>query len=279
MGLAFCVLMGLAIGSFLNVCISRIPLDESIVHPRSRCPQCRKPIAGYDNIPVLSYVLLRGRCRNCGKGISVRYPLTEALTAVISALVYLKFGLGVEWAVYFAFSAALIVLAFIDADHRILPDPITKGGIAAGLVVSLFLFIDSSLVARLISAAGASPTQRLVSFASSLIGALVGGGILWGVGEAYFRVRGVEGMGFGDVKMMAMVGAFLGAPLAVMTIMLGSLVGSVVGLSLMRFGGTDRNYELPFGTFLSFGAIASLLVGNELLRWYLNFMAPGTLGS
>lgn len=279
MGLAFCVLMGLAIGSFLNVCIARIPHDESIVHPRSRCPQCRKPIAGYDNIPVLSYVLLRGRCRNCGKGISVRYPLTEALTAVISALVYLKFGLGVEWAVYFAFSAALIVLAFIDADHRILPDPITKGGIAVGLIVSLFLFIDSPLVARLISAAGASPTQRLVSFVSSLIGALIGGGILWGVGEAYFRVRGVEGMGFGDVKMMAMVGAFLGAPLAIMTIMLGSLVGSVVGLGLMRFGGTDRNYELPFGTFLGFGAIASLLVGNELLRWYLNLMAPGTLGS
>jgi leader peptidase (prepilin peptidase)/N-methyltransferase len=130
----------------------------------------------------------------------------------------------------------------------------------------------------MISGAGAVPTARLVSFVSSLIGALIGGGILWGVGEAYFRVRGVEGMGFGDVKMMAMVGAFLGTPLAVMTIMLGSLVGSVVGLSLMRFGGTDRNYELPFGTFLSFGAIASLLVGNELLRWYLNFMAPGTLG-
>jgi leader peptidase (prepilin peptidase)/N-methyltransferase len=270
--------MGLVIGSFLNVCISRIPHNESIVHPRSRCPQCRKFIASYDNIPVLSYVLLGGRCRNCGKRISVRYPLTELLTGVVSALLYLKYGLGVEWAVYFAFSSALIVLAFIDADHRILPDPITKGGIAAGLIVSLFLFIDSSIVARMISGAGAVPTARLVSFVSSLIGALIGGGILWGVGEAYFRVRGVEGMGFGDVKMMAMVGAFLGTPLAVMTIMLGSLVGSVVGLSLMRFGGTDRNYELPFGTFLSFGAIASLLVGNELLRWYLNFMAPGTLG-
>jgi len=274
MELALCLLMGLAIGSFLNVCIARIPLDESVVHPRSRCPQCRNPIAGYDNIPVLSWLLLGGRCRNCKKKISIRYPLTEALTGVISGLVYLKFGLGIQWAVYFLFCAALIVLAFIDADHRILPDSITKGGIVAGLALSLLVFLDSPLIGRLLAIAGAPPSARIVSFTTSLIGAIVGGGILWGVGAAYFRLRGVEGMGFGDVKMMGMVGAFLGAPLAILTIMLGSVVGSIVGIALMRLSGTDRNYELPFGTFLSFGAIASLLYGNEVLIWYFSLMSP-----
>ena len=274
MELAFCALMGLAIGSFLNVCIARIPMEQSISRPRSRCPRCKKAIAGYDNIPVLSYLLLGGRCRHCKQGISIRYPLTEALTGLLSVLVYLRFGLGLAWVVYFLFCAALVVLAFIDADHRILPDPITKGGIVAGLIISLFLFIDSSLVARLLIAIGVTPTDRAISFAASLIGAIVGGGILWGVAELYYRVRGVEGMGFGDVKMMAMVGAFLGAPLAILTIMLGSVLGSVVGISLMQFGGKDRHYELPFGTFLAFGAIVSVLYGQDILRWYLGLIIP-----
>jgi leader peptidase (prepilin peptidase) / N-methyltransferase len=275
MGLAFSVLIGLAIGSFLNVCISRMPHNESVVHPRSRCPQCRKLISAYDNIPVLSYILLGGRCRNCKKKISIRYPLIEALTAVISGLIFLKYGLGLEYAVYFVLAAALIVLAFIDADHRILPDPITLNGIWIGLLVSLVVFIPGPLIARGLQAAGFSfPSDRLVSFAASLVGALVGGGILWAVGEAYFRIRGVEGMGFGDVKMMAMVGAFLGAPRTVFTIMAGSLLGSVIGLVLMRFGGKDKDYELPFGTFLSFGAIVALLYGDTLIELYKKTMFP-----
>jgi leader peptidase (prepilin peptidase)/N-methyltransferase len=275
MGLALSVLIGLAIGSFLNVCISRMPHNESVVHPRSRCPRCRKPIAGYDNIPVLSYVLLGGRCRNCKKKISIRYPLTEALTAVISVLIYLKYDLSLQYAVYFAFAAALIVLAFIDADHRILPDPITLNGLWIGLLISLVIFIPGPLVARVLQAAGFSfPSDRLVSFASSVVGAIVGGGILWAVGEAYFRVRGVEGMGFGDVKMMAMVGAFLGTPRTVFTIMAGSLLGSVIGLVLMRFGGKDKEYELPFGTFLSLGAIVALLYGDTLIDLYKRTMFP-----
>ena len=275
MGLAFIVLIGLAIGSFLNVCISRIPHNESVAHPRSRCPNCRKPIAGYDNVPVLSYILLGGRCRGCKKKISIRYPLTEALTAVVGVLIYLKFDLGLEWAVYFAFCAALIVLAFIDSDHRILPDPITLNGLWIGLLASLLVFIPGPLVARALQAAGFSfPSDRLVSFASSVLGAVVGGGILWGVSEAYFRIRGVEGMGFGDVKMMAMVGAFLGAPLAVFTIMVGSLLGSVVGLLMMKFAGKDREYELPFGTYLAVGAVVAVLYGNEIIRLYLNLMMP-----
>lgn len=275
MGLLFSVLIGLAIGSFLNVCISRMPHSESVVHPRSRCPQCRKQIAGYDNIPVLSYLLLGGRCRHCKKSISVRYPLTEALTGLISALIYFKYGLGLEFAVYLVFSAALIVLAFIDADHRILPDPITLNGVWIGLLLSLVIFIPGPFVARALQYTGFSfPSDRLVSFTASLVGALVGGGILWVVGEAYFRIRGVEGMGFGDVKMMAMVGAFLGTPRTVFTIMAGSLLGSVIGLILMRFGGKDKEYELPFGTFLSLGAIVALLYGDTLIELYKRTMFP-----
>ena len=278
MGLFFSVLIGLAIGSFLNVCISRMPHNESVVHPRSRCPRCRKPIAGYDNIPVLSYILLGGRCRNCKEKISIRYPLTEALTGAVSVLIYLKYDLGLEFAVYFALSAALIALAFIDADHRILPDPITLNGLWIGLLVSLLVFIPGPMVARSLQSVGFSfPSERLVSLVSSLAGAIVGGGILWGVGEAYFRIRGVEGMGFGDVKMMAMVGAFLGAPLAVFTIMAGSLLGSIIGLVLMRFAGKDKEYELPFGTFLSLGAIMALLYGHDIISLYLRVMFPPAL--
>lgn len=275
MGLFFAVVIGLAIGSFLNVCISRIPVDESIVTPRSRCPQCKKPITARDNIPVLSYLLLGGRCRHCKKKISIRYPLIETLTAVLSGLIYLKFDLGFEWAVYFGFCSALIALAFIDADHRILPDLITLNGLWVGLVISLFLLIPGPLVARILHVAGfANPSTRFVSFVSSLIGAVIGGGLLWAVREAYFRVRGVEGMGFGDVKMMAMVGAFLGGPLTLLTIMTGSVLGSAIGIVMMRFGGKDREYELPFGTFLSFGAILAVLYGNEIIRLYLGLMMP-----
>src|SRR5688572_10845497 len=177
MVLLFTVLIGLAVGSFLNVCISRIPLDESVVSPRSRCPQCKKPIANRDNIPILSYLLLGGRCRNCKTNISVRYPLIEGLTAIVSGLIYLKFDFGIEWLVYFLFCAALIALAFIDADHRILPDVITLNGLWIGLAISIFLWLPSPLVARLLQAAGVSdPTPRLISIVSSLIGAAVGGG-------------------------------------------------------------------------------------------------------
>src|SRR5688572_8329735 len=275
MVLLFTVLIGLAVGSFLNVCISRIPLEESVVSPRSRCPQCKKPIANRDNIPILSYVLLGGRCRNCKKKISIRYPFIEGLTAVVAGLLYLKFDIGVEWVVYFLFCAALIALAFIDADHRILPDVITLNGLWIGIAISVFLWLPGPLIARLIQFAGIeNPTARLISIVSSLIGAAVGGGLLWFVREAYFRFRGVEGMGFGDVKMMAMVGAFIGTALTLFTILIGSILGSLIGLTLMRFAGKDREYELPFGTFLSMGAILAVLYGNELITLYLKLLNP-----
>jgi leader peptidase (prepilin peptidase)/N-methyltransferase len=277
MELAIALLLGLAIGSFLNVCIARVPVRESIVSPRSRCPGCRKPIASYDNIPVLSYLLLRGRCRSCGKTISIRYPAVEALTAVVSVLMFLKYGLSPAWLLHFSFSAALIVLAFIDEDHRILPDSITLNGIWLGLLAAVVLAEPLRFLGPLVRFFGLSEINpRLLSLGGGIFGAIVGGGLLWGIAEIYLRLRGVEGMGFGDVKMMAMVGAFLGAPLALFTIMTGSLVGSIVGITMMKFGGKSRDYELPFGQYLAFAAIAGQLIGNDLIQLYVDRMIrPG----
>lgn len=273
MELALALLLGLTIGSFLNVVILRLPLDESISLPRSRCPKCKQVIRWYDNIPVLSFVFLRGRCRRCKTSISARYPIVEALSGVVSYLLYLKFGLTVEWAIFFAFSAALIVLGLIDLDHRILPDPITLNGIWLGILVSAFLAQPSPLVSRVFRSFGVeSANPRVIALTSSLLGAVVGGGLLWGVAEAYLRLRGIEGMGFGDVKMMAMVGAFLGAPLALLTIMLGSLLGSVVGLVFIRFTQKTREYELPFGTFLSLAGIVAVLYGDNMVSWYIQHL-------
>jgi leader peptidase (prepilin peptidase)/N-methyltransferase len=278
MELAFALFFGLVVGSFLNVCILRLPQGISITTPRSHCPQCKKLIPWYDNVPVLSYVILRGKCRRCGKKISARYPFIEALTGLVSGLLSLKFGLGVEWAIYLGFSAALIVLGFIDLDHRILPDPITLNGIWIGVLANVYLAPPSPLISRIFGMAGIEITNpRLIALASSLLGIVVGGGLLWGVAEAYLRLRGIEGMGFGDVKMMAMVGAFLGAPMALLTIMVGSLLGSVIGLIFMRFSGKSREYELPFGTFLSMAGIVAVLYGEDLVRLYVERMIQPNL--
>ncbi len=269
MELVLALILGLVIGSFLNVCILRIPLEVPITVPRSHCPHCKKLIRWYDNVPVLSYLILGGRCRRCKKKISARYPLIEAVTGLISVLLYLKFGLGVEWAIFFLFSAALLVLAFIDIDHRILPDVITLNGIWLGAIASVYLAEPSPLVSRILRSAGLDVTNpRFIALVGSLLGVVAGGGLLWGVAAAYLRLRGIEGMGFGDVKMMAMVGALLGAPMALLTIMLGSLLGSVVGLTFMRLTGKSRDYELPFGTFLGIAGIVAVLYGEDLVRLY-----------
>jgi leader peptidase (prepilin peptidase)/N-methyltransferase len=271
MELALALLLGLVIGSFLNVCIARLPREMSVSVPRSHCPQCKKPIRWADNIPILSYLVLSGRCRHCHKKISCRYPLVEALNGIVSVLLYQKFGLTIEWFIFLAFAGALIVLALIDVDHRILPDEITKNGIWIGIVVSVYMGRPSPFIARIWQLAGMeNPNPRWVAFTASLLGIVVGAGLLWVVGEAYLRLRGVEGMGFGDVKMMAMVGAFLGAPLALLTIMLGSLLGSVVGLAFIRLSGKTRAYELPFGTFLGMSAIIAVLYGEDLIRLYVD---------
>jgi leader peptidase (prepilin peptidase)/N-methyltransferase len=277
MELAFVLILGLVIGSFLNVVIVRLPQGLSISTPRSHCPQCKRLIPWYDNIPVLSYVFLCGRCRRCNKKISIRYPFVEALSGLVSVLLYFKFGLSVEWAIFLAFCAALIVLAFIDLHHRILPDPITLNGIWIGVLVSLYLAQPSPLAARLLRTIGIEVSNaRVIALLASLLGALVGGGLLWGVAETYLRLRGIEGMGFGDVKMMAMVGAFLGAPIALLTIMIGSLLGSVIGLIFIRFAGKTREYELPFGTFLAAAGIVAVLYGEDFVRWYVErIIRPG----
>ncbi len=267
---ALALLFGLVVGSFLNVCILRLPQGISISTPRSRCPRCKTLIPWYDNIPVLSYIMLGARCRHCENKISIRYPFIEAMSGVVGVLLYLKFGFGIQWFIYFGFSAAMIVLAFIDMDHRILPDPITLNGIWIGILVSVYLAQPSPFIARLFRLAGImAPHPRLVAFVASLVGIIVGGGLLSAVAEAYLRLRGIEGMGFGDVKMMAMVGAFLGGPLALLTIMLGSLLGSIIGVVFMQLSGKSREYELPFGTFLGLAGIISVLYGEDLVRLYV----------
>jgi leader peptidase (prepilin peptidase) / N-methyltransferase len=243
-------LIGLAIGSFLNVCIYRIPRGESIVFPGSRCTSCGKALAAYHNIPVVSWLVLRGRCAFCRAPISARYPAIEALTGVVFALHGVFFEPGPLLIVRLAFASVLIVLAFIDLDHRILPNRITLPGVAIGLALSVWL----------------PPGWR-----SALIGVAIGGGVLWAIGEAYFRLRGIEGMGMGDVKMLGMVGAFLGWKAVILTLVLASFSGAFVGLAMLRLRENAMKYALPFGTFLSAGALVASLAGDQIVAWYLSF--------
>ena len=243
-------LFGLAIGSFLNVCIYRIPLGQSIVHPPSRCTGCGQALRWHHNVPVASWLLLRGRCAFCGAGISARYPAVELLTGVVFALHALVFEPGPLLLVRLAFAAVLIVLAFIDIDHRILPDSMTLTGIPLGVLASVWL----------------PPGWR-----DSLIGVALGGGILWLIAEAYYRWRHVEGMGMGDVKMLAMIGAVLGWRAVVVTLVLSSFSGALVGVLMMSRAKDGMRYALPFGTFLSLGALVASLVGEPLVAWYVSF--------
>jgi leader peptidase (prepilin peptidase)/N-methyltransferase len=244
------LLLGLAIGSFLNVVIHRLPRHESLVSPGSRCPECGYELRPIDNIPFVSYVLLRGRCRKCGMRISPRYPIIEVATAVLFVLHYLMFGWTLLLSVRLLFSAALVALFAIDLEHRLLPDRITLPGIVLGLAASMFL-----------------PP----GFRDALIGTIAGGGVLWLVGEAYYRYAGEEGMGGGDVKMLAMIGAFLGWQLVLVALVFSSIAGAVIGLVVIALKRGDMKYALPYGTFLAIaGAIASLY-GDQIFRWYTGF--------
>jgi leader peptidase (prepilin peptidase) / N-methyltransferase len=270
---AFFGLIGGAIGSFLNVVIHRIPREQSIVFPNSACPNCRAAIKPYDNIPVLSYAILRGRCRNCGTAISIRYPAVEALTALLFTAIAWHDGLSFALAFDLAFVAAILALIFIDAEHMILPNAITYPGI-------LFALLTRILVPYLAGPAHFDDLPQLlglfpglpvflVSLIGAAIGALVGGGSLWLMGFAWEKLRGVEAMGLGDVKMMLMVGAFLGWRLTILTILLGALTGSIVGLMVMvRRGSRNLQMMLPFGIFLGIGSIVSLLLGSRIVAWY-----------
>lgn len=256
---------GLIIGSFLNVCIYRLPKEQSVVRPRSRCTNCSRPIPAWENIPVLSYVLLRGKCRGCGTPIGWVYPTVELLTGVVFFLLAQRFGLSPAFFVNVLFCAMLIVLIFIDLFERILPDPITLGGAVLGFVLSPlqspFLIESPNPFFELPGIAG--------RYLDSALGMALGGGFLWLVAVLYLKLRKIEGMGFGDIKMMLMVGAFIGWQYAWLTILLGSMLGAVIGGGFIILSSKGRRYELPFGTFLGAAAIICVLYGPNLLNWYM----------
>ena len=246
----FLALTGLCIGSFLNVCIHRLPLKQSVVHPRSRCPDCGYALRWYDNLPVLSYaVLLRGRCRSCARPISLQYPVIELVTAVVFVLHWYAFGPTILLPLRLLFGCALIVLFMIDLEHQILPDVITLPGIVTGVALSLFL-----------------PPGPLMS----LLGVALGGGLLWAIAEAWLRLRKVDAMGFGDVKMLAMVGAWLGVKMVVVTFVLSSMMGGLIGVLLIGSRRADMATRVPFGTMLAVAALVASLYGEPLLAWYLS---------
>jgi leader peptidase (prepilin peptidase)/N-methyltransferase len=267
-------LFGLLIGSFLNVCILRIPADKSIVAPASSCTKCGKAIAPYDNIPVLSWIFLGGKCRNCKTRISAMYPAVELLTGLLFLGCYLVFGPtadALKWAV---FAALLVVLTITDLRERLLPDEVNFFGLGAGLLFSLFTkSLDGTALWLANRWFDFPPPSIVLSFADAVLGAAAGSGLLWIVAEGYFRLRGREGMGLGDVKMMAAVGAFLGLKRTMLTVLLGSLLGSVIGILLIAISKKGRDYELPFGTFLGAGALLVVFFGTPALHWYESLLA------
>ena len=265
--------IGAIFGSFLNVVIHRVPREESIIFPNSRCPNCSAVIAFYDNIPLVSYLLLGGKCRGCKTRISPRYPAVEFLTALLFVAVAWHDGLSVALPFDLTFVAAIVALVFIDAEHMILPNVITYPGIVFAIVARILIpylgpphFDD---LPSLTQGAFADLPLWAVSIIGAGIGALIGGGSLWLMGWTWERLRGIEAMGLGDVKMMFMVGAYLGWRLTILTIFVGVLSGSVIGILLMaRQGKRDMQMLLPFGVFLGLGAIAALLWGSHLVEWY-----------
>ena len=246
----FLGVMGLIVGSFLNVCIYRLPRHQSVNWPGSRCTTCERQLSWYENIPVFSWVALRGRCRTCGERISVMYPLVEVVTGAVFVAGYLMYGWTPLLATRLAFACAMVVLFAIDFRHYILPNVITVPGILVGFVLSLML----------------PPGWK-----SSLIGLVAGGGVLFLISEGYYRLRGVEGLGMGDVKMLSMIGAFLGWPLMLVTLVLASFAGSIIGVGMIASGRGGMKAALPFGTFLAVGALTAAVAGDAIVDWYVGF--------
>ncbi|MEK6599861.1 MAG: prepilin peptidase [Deltaproteobacteria bacterium] len=247
-------IFGSIVGSFLNVCIHRIPEGKSIIFPSSSCPNCNNPIAFYDNIPIVSYIVLLGRCRSCKTPISLRYPFVEFLTGLVAVILLNTFGFSAGLPAYFIFTASLIVITFIDLKYQIIPDIISLPGIAVGLLASYFL---------------------PVGILNSIIGVLVGGGTLFLIAFGYHFVTGREGMGGGDIKLLAMIGAFLGWKAVIITLFTGSFIGAAAGSVLMLAKGKDSKYAIPFGPFLAAGALVALFFGEYLIKWYLAGMFAG----
>lgn len=246
----FAFIGGAVVGSFLNVCIYRLPLDQSIVSPGSRCMICGEAVRWYDNIPVVSWLLLKGRCRWCKAPFSIRYPLVELLTGLLSLALFYKFGLTPAYGIMFLFCAALVVITFIDFDHQIIPDELSLPGIVLGFFCSFFL-----------------PGH---SWLSSLLGIVAGWGSLALVFYGYLWLTGREGMGGGDAKLLAMMGAFLGLPAVPFIIFASSLVGTVAGLSIMAVKRKDRHLAIPFGPYLALGAVLYIFIGPQTIQWYLH---------
>ncbi len=249
----FVFVMGLCIGSFLNVCIYRLPVSKSIIHPRSMCSNCGTLIASYDNIPILSYLWLKGRCRHCRIKIPMRYPMVELLGGLLALGAYLKFGLTTEALIYFVFFAALLVVTFIDLDHRIIPDFITLPGIPICFAAGFAL-----------------PN---ITYKEALLGILIGGGSLFLVAWTYSMITKKEGMGGGDIKLLAMIGAIVGWKGVLFTIFVASLVGTLAGMIVMLQTRKGMKLAVPFGPFLSIGSIAYIFFGTPLITWYFNLLS------
>ena len=246
----FSILFGLIIGSFLNVCIHRIPLKKSLIHPPSSCPQCGENVRFYDNIPVISYLLLWGKCRSCHASISIRYPIVEMLTGIFAVITWMEFGPSPSTLIYFFFITTLLVITFIDIDHRIIPDIISLPCIPLGFAVSFVL-----------------PS---INWIESLLGIALGGGSLLAIAWGYQLFRGKEGMGGGDIKLLGMIGAFIGWKGVLFTIMASSFTGTAVGIIMMLRAGKGMKMALPFGPFLAIGAILYLFLGPQIISWYFN---------
>jgi leader peptidase (prepilin peptidase)/N-methyltransferase len=243
-------LLGLAVGSFLNVCIYRLPLEQSLAFPPSHCTSCRRRLSWFENVPVLAWIVLRGRCRTCHARISAVYPAVELFTGAMFAWAAWHYGPGLLLVSRLLFGCMLIVLFFIDLRHRILPNPITVGGTAVGFLFSF-----------------ATPP----GWVSSLIGLAIGGLIPLLLAEAYLRLRKIEGLGMGDVKMLALIGAFLGWQLVLLTLAVASVLGSLVGLGMILTRRGDMKYALPFGTFLAMAAMFAAAAGEPVVQWYMGF--------
>jgi leader peptidase (prepilin peptidase)/N-methyltransferase len=250
LALVFLGVLGLIVGSFLNVCIYRLPRGQSVNWPGSRCTTCDRALSWYENIPVVSWVVLRGQCRTCGERISVMYPIVEMITATLFIAGYFVYGWTPLLAVRLAFACAMVVLFVIDLQHYLLPNVITVPGIVIGFGLSLVL----------------PPGWK-----ASLIGLIAGGGVLFAIAEAYYRLRGVEGLGMGDVKMLSMIGAFLGWKLMLVTLVFASFAGSIIGIGVIAMGRGGMKAALPFGTFLAVGALVAAVAGDAIVDWYVGF--------
>ena len=270
----FVVVLGLVLGSFLNVCIFRLPHGASIVRPGSHCPQCKHPIRWYDNVPVLSYVLLRGRCRDCGERISLIYPVVELATASLLLLAFRFHGRGAEFVRDAVLIMMMIIIVFTDLTERRIPHVVTVPGIVIGLAFSCFVPVDSRPLGGLWHLIGMVPPPTVASFAGAVAGAAVGGGLFYLAGEAFYVVRHVQGLGFGDVMLMLVVGTFFGVPLTLLTVLLGSLLAVLVALPFVAL---DRRrywrFHWPYGSFLATAAVYVCLRGEALLDAYLRW--PG----